>query len=156
VCWVPAATVRQLERDGADNVPPSSQNSDSAEKCTAFLRGVLRTHRQERGGPWSLHGQHNLTPPRLSMLYHISKATWAVYKNKLRYKSFTMSFVPKFVILIYLQVITRSSWLHIHRSGFDSRRYQIFRAVVDLELGPLSLISTTEEIYGKKSSGSGL
>jgi hypothetical protein len=30
--------------------------------------------------------------------------------------------------------------------GFDSRRYQIFWVVVGLERGPLSLVSTTEEL----------
>jgi hypothetical protein len=37
----------------------------------------------------------------------------------------------------------------------DSRRYQIFW-VVGLERGPLSLVSTTEELRGRKSHGSGL
>jgi hypothetical protein len=49
-----------------------------------------------------------------------------------------------------------SSWLQIETSGFDSRRYQIFWEVVGLERGPLSLVSTTEELLGRKSSGSGL
>jgi hypothetical protein len=49
-----------------------------------------------------------------------------------------------------------SSWLKIQRSGFDSRRYWIFREVVGLERGPLSLVSTTEELLGRKISGSGL
>jgi hypothetical protein len=48
----------------------------------------------------------------------------------------------------------RSSWLRIQRSGFDSRRYQIFCEVVDLERGPLSLINTTEELIWRNSSGS--
>jgi hypothetical protein len=34
--------------------------------------------------------------------------------------------------------------------------YQIFREEVVLERGPLSLVSTTEELLGRKSSGSGL
>jgi hypothetical protein len=38
----------------------------------------------------------------------------------------------------------------------DSRRYQIFRGVVGLERGPLSLVSRTEELRGRKNSGSGL
>jgi hypothetical protein len=46
--------------------------------------------------------------------------------------------------------------LHIQRSGFDSRRYQIFREVLGLERGPLSLVSTTEELLGWKNRGSGL
>jgi hypothetical protein len=41
-------------------------------------------------------------------------------------------------------------------SGFDSRRYQIFREVVGLERGPLSLVSTTEELLETKGSGSDL
>jgi hypothetical protein len=33
--------------------------------------------------------------------------------------------------------------------GFDSRRYPIFWEVVGLEWGPLSLLSTTEELLGR-------
>jgi hypothetical protein len=47
----------------------------------------------------------------------------------------------------------QSSWLQIQ---FDSRLYQIFWELVDLEQGPLSLMSTIEEPLGRKSSGSGL
>jgi hypothetical protein len=46
--------------------------------------------------------------------------------------------------------------LVIQRSGIGSRRFQIFWEVVDLERGPLSLVSTTEELPGGKSSSSGL
>jgi hypothetical protein len=48
----------------------------------------------------------------------------------------------------------QSSWLLIRRPGFDSRHYQ--KKAVGLERGPLSLVSTTEELLGRKSSGSGL
>jgi hypothetical protein len=44
----------------------------------------------------------------------------------------------------------QSSWLQIQRSGFDSRRYQIFREVVGPERGPLSLVSTIKELFGEK------
>jgi hypothetical protein len=50
----------------------------------------------------------------------------------------------------------QSSWLQIQRSGFDFRIYQIYRDVVGLERGPLSLVGTTEELLEKKSSGFGL
>jgi hypothetical protein len=50
----------------------------------------------------------------------------------------------------------QNSWLQIRRSGFDSRHYQIFWEAVALERGPLSLVSTIEELLGRKSSGSGL
>jgi hypothetical protein len=39
---------------------------------------------------------------------------------------------------------------------FYSRRYQILGEVVGLERGPLGLVSTIEELVGRKSSGSGL
>jgi hypothetical protein len=40
--------------------------------------------------------------------------------------------------------------------GFDSRRYHIFRKVVGLERGPLSLVRITEELLEWKRSGSRL
>jgi hypothetical protein len=40
--------------------------------------------------------------------------------------------------------------------GFDSRPYQIFLEEVGPERGPLSLVNTTEELLGRKISGSGL
>jgi hypothetical protein len=50
----------------------------------------------------------------------------------------------------------QNSWLHFQRSGFYSRRYQIFWEVVSLERGPLSLVSTIEELLERKNSGFGL
>jgi hypothetical protein len=46
-------------------------------------------------------------------------------------------------------------WLQIRRPGFDSWHYQE-KTEVDLERDPLSLVSTTEELLERKSSGSGL
>jgi hypothetical protein len=53
-------------------------------------------------------------------------------------------------------VCGQSSRLRIQRSGFDSRRYQIFWEVMGLDRGPLSLVSATEKLLGRKSSCSGL
>jgi hypothetical protein len=50
----------------------------------------------------------------------------------------------------------QSSWLQMQRSGFDSRCYQIFWKVVGLKQGPFSLVSTIEELLGRKFSDSGL
>jgi hypothetical protein len=50
----------------------------------------------------------------------------------------------------------QSSWPQLQRSGFYSRRYQIFWKVVGLEQGPLSLVSTIGELLGRNGSGSGL
>jgi hypothetical protein len=46
--------------------------------------------------------------------------------------------------------LVKSFWLQIQMSGFDSQRDHIFREVVGLERGPLSLVSTTEELLGRK------
>jgi hypothetical protein len=50
----------------------------------------------------------------------------------------------------------QSSRLQIQRSGFDSLRYQIFWEMVGLQRGLLSLVSTIEQLLGRKSSGFGL
>jgi hypothetical protein len=42
----------------------------------------------------------------------------------------------------------QNSWLQIRRPGFDSRHYK--KIVVGLERGPLSLVSTTEELLDRK------
>jgi hypothetical protein len=44
----------------------------------------------------------------------------------------------------------QSFWLQIRRPGFDSRHYQKKKRVVGLERGPLSLVSTTEELLDRK------
>jgi hypothetical protein len=49
----------------------------------------------------------------------------------------------------------QNSWLQICRSGFDSRLYQIFWEAVGLERGPLSLVSTIEELLRRNISVSG-
>jgi hypothetical protein len=48
----------------------------------------------------------------------------------------------------------QSFWLQIQTSWFNSMRYHIFWEIVGLEWVPL--VSTTEELLGRKCSGSGL
>jgi hypothetical protein len=73
------------------------------------------------------------------------------------------------ICLTALRIVKRSHSCHvwaplwssgqsgqIRRSGFDSRRYQIFWEVVGLERDPLSLVSTIEELLERKGSGFGL
>jgi hypothetical protein len=43
----------------------------------------------------------------------------------------------------------QSSWIQIRRPGFDSRHYQK-KKVMGLERGPISLVSTTEELLDRK------
>jgi hypothetical protein len=51
-------------------------------------------------------------------------------------------------------LVVKSSWLQIQRSGFDSRALPDF--LRSLERGPINLVSTTEELLERKSSGFGL
>jgi hypothetical protein len=44
----------------------------------------------------------------------------------------------------------QSFWLQILRPGFDSRHYQKKKRIVGLERGPLSFVSTTEELLDRK------
>jgi hypothetical protein len=44
--------------------------------------------------------------------------------------------------------VVKSSWLQIRRPGFNSRHYQ--KKIVGLERGPLTLMSTTEELLDRK------
>jgi hypothetical protein len=48
----------------------------------------------------------------------------------------------------------QSSWLQIRRPGFYSRHYQEKKTVVGLKRGPLSLVSTTEELLDRKVTAS--
>jgi hypothetical protein len=52
--------------------------------------------------------------------------------------------------------VVRVSGYRSRGPGFDSRPYQIFGEVGGLELGPLSLVRTIEELLEWESSGSGL
>jgi hypothetical protein len=67
------------------------------------------------------------------------------------------------IIFLYVTVIRpplwysgHSSWLQIQRSRLDTRHCQISWEVAGLERGPLSLLSTIEELLERKSSSCGL
>jgi hypothetical protein len=77
--------------------------------------------------------------------------------------SITTNYTLKFAICVGLSILElpsallrpplwssgQSSWLQIRRPKFDSRHYQK-KKVVGLERGPLSLVSTTEELLDRK------
>jgi hypothetical protein len=50
--------------------------------------------------------------------------------------------------MLYMWSSGQSSWLQIRTPGFDSRHYQ--KKVVGLERGPLSFVSTIEELLDRK------
>jgi hypothetical protein len=56
--------------------------------------------------------------------------------------------VPDTCVLPPLWSSGQSSWLQIRRPRFDSRHYK--KKVVGLKRGPLSLVSTTEELLDRK------
>jgi hypothetical protein len=53
-------------------------------------------------------------------------------------------------------LVVRVSGYWYRGPGLYSRRFQIFWEAAGLKRGPLSLVRTTEELLGRKSSGSGL
>jgi hypothetical protein len=65
-----------------------------------------------------------------------------------------LSFILMFDLLCRL--VVRVPGYRSRGPGFDSRIYQIFWKVMGLEWGPLSLVSITEELLGRNSSGFGL
>jgi hypothetical protein len=64
-----------------------------------------------------------------------------------------MSYWNNTNINIYTNIHTRRQ---LQMSGFDFRLSQIFWEVVGLICGPLNLVSTTEEVLGRKCNGCGL
>jgi hypothetical protein len=77
------------------------------------------------------------------------------------FRSFRLSLslslsLSRIIKRIKFRIIKFSIYNSVRRSEFDSQRYQMFWEVVSQERGPLSFVSTTEELFGRKSSGSGL
>jgi hypothetical protein len=80
---------------------------------------------------------------------HMSPSCWRLWP--------ATSLLPRSLVnRPHLSSSGKSSWLQIRRSGLDSRRYHILWEAVGLERGPLSLVSTIDDLLGRKSSGSGL
>jgi hypothetical protein len=63
--------------------------------------------------------------------------------------NFQSSFFLAYATNVGPPLWSSGSWLQIGRPGFDSRHYQK-KKVVGLERGPLSLVSTTEELLDRK------
>jgi hypothetical protein len=81
------------------------------------------------------------------MLYH---AEFCFCNFILIYSFFSYAVRPP------LWYIGKSRWQQIERSRFNSQRYQIFLDLVGLERDPFGLVSTNEELLGRKSSCYGL
>jgi hypothetical protein len=62
----------------------------------------------------------------------------------------------RLIIRSHVPMVRTPLWSSGQSSWLDSRRYQIIWEEVGLERGPLSLVSTTEELLGRNSSGAGL
>jgi hypothetical protein len=92
----------------------------------------------------------------------VSKTVCAVSKRQtLHYHGICTA--NTFQMLYFVCLIPRlwssgqSFWIQIQRSDVRIPALPEFiREVVGLEQGPLSLVSTTEELLGRKSNGSGL
>jgi hypothetical protein len=138
---------------------------------TANFPAKIRTRHQTTLGKWSATEAHLISKmfrylgfvlkwrSRHCEVVHVVSCQRAAEETKLTVAWFDRMVLQAthtlFVTLIIVIVVRVPSWLQIQRSGFHSRRYQIFWEVA-LEGGPLSLVSTTEELLGRKSSYSGL
>jgi hypothetical protein len=106
---------------------------------------------------WTEHGKTNSTASTVAMFLHLLLVSIFIHLiiggiwNKYCFMICSVALLDRLCGLV-----VSSSWIQIQGSGFDSRRYEIFWEVVGLERGPLSLMSTTEELHERKSSGSGL
>jgi hypothetical protein len=117
------------------------------------------------------------------IVWYMSTTFWTKYEKNLscikakvyvfgKFWSFFFSYLPNsknweistfFFSLFYLPnrdrlcgLVVRVHGYRVSGPRFNSWRYQIFWVVVGLEEGPFRLVSTTEELLGRKSSGSGL
>jgi hypothetical protein len=92
-------------------------------------------------------------------------------RTHIRYRSYIILsyylFIIQYIMLLFYIIIyfildrlcglvVRVPGYRSRGPGFDSRPYQIFWEEVGLRWGPLSLVSTIEELLERKSSGSGL
>jgi hypothetical protein len=116
------------------------------------LRRISEPKREEVTGGWEKwHNElHNLTP---TIIIITRWRTLILPEHEVSIGEMGKAYRTR---SLPLWSSDQSSWLHIQRSGFDSRCYQIFWEVVGLERGPLGLVSTVEELLERKSSGFGL
>jgi hypothetical protein len=84
-------------------------------------------------------------------LWSSGQSSWLLNGDLLRFLWGT-----NWIYICYVGESIPPLWSSGQSSWFDSRRYQIFWEVVCLEWGPLSFMSTTEELLETKSSGSGI
>jgi hypothetical protein len=113
-------------------------------------RAIYFTHRNRPPvSPLTLNGRNIPFVNSVKYLGVIfdKRMTWRLHIQMIEAKAF------RTFITIYIWPLLWSSgqisWLHIRRPGFDFRYYQK-KKVVGLEHGPLSLVSTTEQLLGRK------
>jgi hypothetical protein len=116
-------------------------------KKTIIRRHVLASHG---------HLQVLIVPPVPSCKSYDITLKQITISDTAHQSSSLYNLFSQFFVSVRLWSSGQSSWLQIQRSGFDSRCYQIFWEVVGLKRGPLSLVSITEELLVRNSSGSGL
>jgi hypothetical protein len=78
-----------------------------------------------------------------------------VFRSTRSVKDHTKQLV-KFLCDFLCGLVVRVPGYRSRGPWFNSRHYQIFWEVLGLERGPLNLMSTTEELLGRNSSGSSL
>jgi hypothetical protein len=96
-----------------------------------------------------------------SRMFQVYKLHKTVYDYKVLWDG-NPNYNPRKFLVVKLQpdrlcvLVVRVPGYRSRGPGFDSRCYQIFWEIVDLEQGPLSLVSVIEELLGRNSNGPGL
>jgi hypothetical protein len=108
----------------------------------AFLEGHTSVTTNSSQDNWFTGLDSNFGPPKFEVgPMHINQTS--------RY--LVCCYMLRFCFYVHIRIPGYRS----REPGFDSRRYQIFWEVVGLERGPLSLMRIIEELFERKSSGSG-
>jgi hypothetical protein len=102
---------------------------------------------------WAEHVLHD-TEIAVALRLPVSLVCPRPYSTEYYTPAFCLQY-SNFVFLL-CGIVVRVPGYRSRGPGIDSRRCQIFWEVMGLERGSLSLVSTTEELLGRNSSGCGL
>jgi hypothetical protein len=141
---------------------PYGRNLGFLDRSRYFLPSSSSVVLTRLSGPKERYCEGRMNRARLIISYVSTVQVYNCIEYRISWKADSRSFSQEISLFYGFQILLsyypnrpplwssgQSSWLHIRRPGFDSRHYQIWE-VVGLERGPLSLVSTTEELLDRK------
>jgi hypothetical protein len=136
-----------------------SKTSDQSASRSQPKQRITQTHNKRRYPylEWDSNPRSQRLSERRQFMRWTARLLWPTYVT-----SKDMHIRVTYIIMLcnlrdrLCSLVVRVPGYRSRGSGFYSRRYQIFWEVVFLEWGPLSPVSTNEELLGRNSSGSGI